>query len=152
MKKILSFLFAFTLLFAVGAKAQFGTAYAFPLVQGDTLTNTDTVAKVIKTTAGYSEIGVQVNLNKISGTVAGKVYLFASNDTRSYFLIDSASYAAIPAGASGSVFGAIGSYTHTAYIKATGSPWVYYTVAATSSGTVSAPVQVLYTLRKTITQ
>ena len=147
MKKFL-FLSLFMLTLSFASHAQFGAPAAFPLAAGDTLNNTDTVAKVIKATAGYSVVGIQVNLNKLSGTVAGKVYVYASMDSRNYAVIDSASYTAVPAGASGSVFGAIGSYTHTAILKEDRTPYAYYLVAATSSGTVSAPVQVVYTLRK----
>lgn len=136
----------------LGAKAQFGSAAVFPLVAGDTLNNVDSVAKIITASAGYKDLGIQVNLNKLSGTVGGKVYLYASMDKRNYTLIDSASYNAIPVGGSGSIFGVSNGYTHVAIISRTGTPFTNYLVVPTSSGTVSAPIQVSYTLRKYITQ
>lgn len=151
MKNIL-ILFSFLLIGFV-SKAQFGQAATFPLVKGDTLNNVDTVAKVITATAGYADIGVQVKVNVLSGTLTGKVYLYASMDNRNYALIDSsANYAPIPAGATGSTFGAPNGYTHTATIRERGVPFTYYLVAPVSSGTVSAAVQVSYTLRKYSTQ
>ena len=150
MKNILIIL-AF-LLIGVASKAQFGSAATFPLVQGDTLTNTDTIAKVITASAGYNAIGIQVKVNVLSGTLAGKVYLYASMDTRNYALIDSASYASVPAGATNSVFGPSAGYTHVAILNETKAPFTRYLIAPVSSGTVSAPIQVSYTLRKYSTQ
>lgn len=150
MKNILIIL-AF-LLIGVASKAQFGSAATFPLVQGDTLTNTDTIAKVITASAGYNAIGIQVKVNVLSGTLAGKVYLYASMDTRNYALIDSANYVVIPAGATGSVFGPPIGYTNVATLNETKAPFTRYLIASVSSGTVSAPIQVSYTLRKYSTQ
>ena len=150
MKNILIIL-AF-LLIGVASKAQFGSAATFPLVQGDTLTNTDTIAKVITASAGYNAIGIQVKVNVLSGTLAGKVYLYASMDTRNYALIDSANYVVIPAGSTGSVFGPPIGYTHVAILNETKAPFTRYLIAPVSSGTVSAPIQVSYTLRKYSTQ
>jgi hypothetical protein len=127
------------------ANAQFGRAASFPLVAGDTLTNTDTVAKVITATAGYSASGIQVNLTKLSGTVAGKAYLYQSLDGINYVVTDSASYTTLstttPSIQSPSV-------TATAMFSKNPVPSVYYEVVATSSGTVSMVCRVLYTLRK----
>lgn len=116
-----------------------------PLVAGDTLNNTDTVTKVIKVTSGYSCGSIQVNLNKISGTVAGKAYLYQSLDGFNYQVSDSATYATlsttVPAIATPSV-------TAIAVFQKTMLPSVYYAVVATSSGTVSAQIRVLYTSRR----
>lgn len=72
------------------AKAQEATL--MPLVAGDstsTSTSLDTVSKVIRVTAGYSAIGIQVVTTKISGTVAGKAYLYGSLDGTNYEILDS---------------------------------------------------------------
>ena len=128
--------------------AQFGTPATFPTVAGDTLNNVDTVAKVISASAGYNEIGIQVNLNQISGTVAGKVYLYGSMDNTNFTIVDSATYHTVAPGNATSTFGVRNGYTHMATMTETHAPYWRYIVAATSTGTVSAPVQVLYTLRK----
>ena len=150
MKKLL--IICSFLLIGIASQAQFGSAATFPLAKGDTLNNVDTVAKVITATTGYNAIGIQVNVNVLSGTLAGKVYLYASMDNRNYSLIDSASYASVPAGATNSVFGPSAGYTNVAVIKEIGVPFTHYLVAPTSSGTVSAQVRVSYTLRKYSTQ
>lgn len=50
-----------------------------PLVAGDTLTNTDTVDKYLpQFSGGYSGIAIAPFVNKVSGTAAGKVYLYES--------------------------------------------------------------------------
>ncbi|MBS1915664.1 MAG: hypothetical protein JST87_05265 [Bacteroidetes bacterium] len=131
--------------FCFQSHAQFATATTFPLIAGDTLTNTDTVTKVIKATAGYEASSIQVNLNKISGTIGGKVYLFQSDDGVNFIVTDSANYTTLstttpsiqtPSATASAIF--LKNPIHS----------VYYLVAATSTGTVSAQVRVLYTLRK----
>lgn len=141
----------FLMVFTMGvteSKAQIGGAIAIPHVAGDTLTNTDSVFKVVSNSGLAATINVQVNLNKLSGTVAGMVYLYKSNDTRNWVLADSASYTAIPAGVSGTAFGAVGSYTHTAQISVVPAPATRYGILATSSGTVSADTQFLYAIKQ----
>jgi len=141
-----------TVTFSVASRAQFSTAYTFPVVAGDTLNNVDSVAKLVRATAGYNCMGFKADLNKLSGTVAGKLYLYASNTNDSWALIDSATYSPIPAGVSGTTMGALNGYTHTAVIQEPRVPWTYYLVVPTSSGTVQAPVRVSYILRKNIAQ
>lgn len=71
-------LFIFALFVGIGsASAQSVTA--MPLVAGDTLTNTDTVDKYLpQFSGGYSGIAIAPFGNKVSGTAAGKVYLYES--------------------------------------------------------------------------
>jgi hypothetical protein len=146
-------LFKFMLMFAViaatclhSAHAQTGTASAFPLIAGDTLVNTDTVFKKIPITAGYSSMGVQVNLKKGTGTLGGKVYLYTSLDGANYLLTDSASFTAVPTFATTL---ASTSYTHVAVISKVAPAGASYIVAATQAGSLTAsPVQVLYTSRR----
>ena len=152
MKKFITILSVILCLATITSNAQVGGAYAFPLAAGDTLTNTDTAARSFLVSGGYQTMNIQVNLNKLSGTVAGKVYLYAASDARNYTLIDSSSYVAIPAGAGSSIFGAVGGYTHVARIKVSSPGDTKFLVAATSSGTVSAPVQFIYALKKHLNQ
>jgi hypothetical protein len=89
MKKLI-FLFALVLGFTISAKSQ--SATKFPTIVGDTIITTgslDTVFKVIPATTGYSALGIQVVTTKISGTVAGKAYLYGSLDGVNYVISDS---------------------------------------------------------------
>src|ERR1700744_5749945 len=149
MKKIF-FLLALVASFAFvnTATAQYNTARVFSLQVGDTLNNTDSAIRVFQNTVGIASMGIQVNLNKISGTVAGKVYLYASNDSRAWNLIDSANYNLIPVGGIGSTFGPLGNYQYSAAINRPTAPFQYYAIVATSSGTVSAATQFEITTRK----
>ena len=151
MKKILFLLLlvGVTALSVNTAHAQKGYAAIMPTVQGDTLNNADTVAKLITASAGYSVMGIQVNLTKISGTVAGKVYLYQSLDKVNYTLTDSAVYSTAPTFTSTIYPGGITpTATNVAIFQKNTTPSVYYMVEAVSSGTVSAALQVLYTTRQ----
>lgn len=145
MKKFLILFVAIALSF--GAKAQFGNAAVFPTIAQDTLVNTDTVSKVIKATAGYNAIGVQINIKVSTGTLAGKAYIYQSMDGVNYQATDSAAYVATVTSSYSTP-----TYTNTAYFTKQTVPGVYYRIWAISTGTVSAPVQVLYTLRKNVSQ
>lgn len=75
--KYIMFLFAIVLSVATTTHAQSVTTMA--LVAGDTCTNTDTVDKYLpQFSGGYSGICIAPFVNKVSGTVAGKVYLYES--------------------------------------------------------------------------
>ncbi len=140
MKQFISILLALVL-FGSTAKAQ--TWSTFPVIAGDTLNNADTVTKSFPVTAGYSVMGIQVNLKKISGTVAGKAYLFRSSDGVSYQLIDSASYTAVP---TGSMFST--TVTNVAQFEKPYPSGGKYLVNAVSSGSVSARVTMQYVVRR----
>ena len=147
MKKLFLFLLVISVSFA--SQAQFGRAAAFQLSAGDTLTNTDTISKVITATAGYNAMGVQVLINKLSGTLTGKAIIYQSLDGINYQQTDSVTtFSGIPSWSVGSA----PTYTNSAYFQKVTVPGVYYKVSIISSGTVSAPIKVLYTLRKDITQ
>lgn len=139
---------AFTLLLGMVAflpqsHAQFGTALTLPLIAGDTLNNVDTVFKAITTTAGYRDLGVQVLIKKISGTVAGKLILWGSMDGINYVATDSMSYAlTTPSSLITPTF------DNLAYVNKSGTPFTNYAILCTSTGTISAQVRVKYTLRR----
>ena len=146
MKKL--FLFLLVISIGLASEAQFGRAAAFQLSAGDTLTNTDTISKVITATAGYNAMGVQVLVNKLSGTLTGKAIIYQSLDGTNYQQTDSVTtFSTIP-----SWTGLTPTYTNSAYFQKVTVPGVYYKVSIISSGTVSAPIKVLYTLRKDVTQ
>lgn len=146
MKKL--FIIAIVLCTSFGASAQFGHAATFPLILGDTLTNVDTVSKVITMTAGYNEVGIQISANKVSGTLTGKVYLQGSMLGVDYITTDSTAWAAYVATSY-----SVNANTNYVYFTKVNAPFVYWRVLAqSSSGTVSAPVTVSYTLRKNISQ
>jgi len=113
-----------------------------PLAAGDTLSQSssaDTVSKVIRVTAGYSALGIQVNQTKLSGTGSGKAYLYGSLDGTNYVLTDSsAAFTDIT--------------TNVAFFTKVTTPYTYYKVMARpvagSTGTQTAIVRVYYVLRK----
>ena len=146
-------MFAFVAIITNAQTMPYARAYKFPTVAGDTLTNVDTVSKVITASAGYSVIGIQVGLTKLSGTVAGKAYLFQSLDGLNYLLTDSASYTATPTFPATITNGAAITPTVTniaTFYKQT-TPSVYYLVEVVSSGTGSAIATVSYTARQYFT-
>lgn len=129
------------------AKAQtsaFGSGLLFPLVAGDTATTTDSCIKVITTTAGYRDMGIQVYLNKLSGTPAGKLILLSSMDGVTYTQTDSIALSTP----------AVNSKTApkaflTGQLSKVGTPFTHYIVIVTNTAaTSSGQVQVWYTLRK----
>lgn len=138
MKKFLFILFVLSLSVAMNAQ----NATLMPLAAGDTLAqsaSSDTVTKVIRATAGYSAIGIQVNMTKLSGTGSGKAYLEGSLDGTNYVLTDSSS-----------AFTDI--TTNVAQFSKTSAPWTYYRVRVrpmgAATGTQSSIVRVYYVLRK----
>ena len=145
MKKLLVLILLFSAAFT--SKAQFGRAALFPTIAQDTLTNVDSVSKVIVATAGYNAMGVQVNVKKISGgNVTGKAYIYESLDGVNYIITDSASYVAVPAWSYTTA-----TATHVAIFNKATVPGVYYNILAVSTDTtLSAAVKVQYTLRKSI--
>lgn len=118
------------------------SATLLPLIAGDTLSqsaSSDTVTKVIRATAGYSAIGIQVNQTKLSGTGSGKVYLYGSLDGTNYVVTDSsAAFTDVT--------------TNTAFFTKVTAPYTYYKVQArpmgAATGTQSAIVRVYYVMKK----
>lgn len=145
-KMILLLLIGFALsLTATTAHAQ--SATVMPTILGDSLVNTDTVFKKISVTAGYSKLGIQADVKKGTGTLTGKMYIYASMNGSAFTLVDSASYASIPTFSTALV--STTTFTNTAYKELTVPAGTKYLVACTSSATLaSSPVVVSYTLRK----
>lgn len=121
---------------AIPVSAQRATL--MPLVAGDTVVNAATVNKTFTVTAGYSVVGIQFVLTKISGTVAGTVTPQVS--------LDGTNYITLP-GASAHTSTDVATNSNAWYITG-GVPWQYIRVKGTGSGTMSAQLRVYYVLRK----
>jgi len=134
------------LMFTIQSNAQSGNAYTFPVVEGDSLATADTVFKKISITAGYSSVGIQVDIKKGTGTLDGKFYLYKSVNGSNYVLSDSASFSAVTTHAT---LISNGGYTHTAIIEKVAPAGTRYIAAAAQTGSLTAsPVRVSYTARK----
>jgi len=135
MKKIL---FLFLIIAAVSVNAQTASPFGVNArAKGDTLTNADTLVKTFTSTAGYLFAAVQLNVKKISGTVAGTIKIEGSADNGSNFI---------------TLTTANDTLTNTSNTKAyvfTYSPAYYdhYKVTVITSGTVSAKLLPFYTLK-----
>jgi len=131
MKKLFLFL---ALVIGLQTVTHAQSATLMPLVAGDTLTNTDTLYKVITATAGYSALGIQPVVNKISGTVAGNVILQSSLDGVNYVNTDTLALtdAAI----------------NTKLFSKVTTPFTYYRLRFITSGTQSYVPRIYYVLRK----
>lgn len=149
MKKLLVFSLLLGFLFTVTATAKaqtspFGNGQLITLAAGDTLVNVDSVMKFITTTAGYRDIGIQVYVNKLTGTPAGKAILMSSMDGVTYLQTDSIALA------SPQVNSAVTPKAFlTAQFSKTVAPFTHYMVMVTNTAsTTTAQVQVWYTLRR----
>jgi hypothetical protein len=137
------FLVILSVVVGIASTAMAQRATLFPLVAGDTLTTSssrDTVTKVITATAGYSALGIEVVTTKVSGTVAGKAYLYSSLDGTNYTLTDSSAAFA-------------NQTTNTAFFTKTTTPYVYYKVTVQdaiggATSTQANIVRIYYVLRK----
>jgi hypothetical protein len=152
MKKylILSALFAAFACMSITAHAQsspYGNGQRFLLAAGDTVTTTDSCIKIINATGGYRDLGVQVYLNKLSGTPAGKLILLSSMDGVTYTQTDSIALASPPVNSKTTPAAFL-----TAQLSKTGTPFTYYMVIITNTAaTSSGQVRVWYTLRRQLT-
>lgn len=132
MKRILGLLLVMGLLICESSSAQRATV--FPLVGADSLTNADTVTKIITATAGYDGIVIQPVVTKVSGTAAGTVILSQSLDGVNYVPTDTLTLT--------------NTATQTTIWSKKSPVPVYYKVVGTSSGTVVEILRVYYVLRK----
>lgn len=131
MKKL--FLFV-ALVIGLATATQAQNATLMPLVAGDTLTNADTLYKVITATAGYSALGIQPVVTKISGTVAGNVILQSSMNGVNYVNTDTLALT--------------DAATNTKLFSKVTTPFVYYRLQFITSGTQSYVPRIYYVLRK----
>jgi len=131
MKKLL-FLFALVIGMVSASFAQ--SATLMPLIAGDTVNNGGTVTKIFTATAGYSALGVQPVITKISGTVGGTAILSRSLDGVNYVNTDTLTLTNVA--------------TNTTIFAKVTTPAVYYKLAVTGTGTMAAQVRLYYVLRK----
>lgn len=79
-------------MFALFAGPAISQVQQFKVIQGDTIiasAGLDTTSKTLPATAGYSNLAIQINATKISGTVSLKAYLYVSVDAVNYIVSDS---------------------------------------------------------------
>lgn len=144
MKKLLLFLLSSVLLMGLmttPTETNAQTPVLMPLVAGDTVVNGASVTKAFKLTAGYSIIGVQFVLTKISGTVGGTTTLQVSHNGTNWFTAPG-----ITAHTNTDVT------TNTLGWSVTGAPWLWYRINSTGTGTMSAQLRVYYLARKYSTE
>jgi hypothetical protein len=141
MKKIVFLLvMVISMLSFTESKAQ--NASLMALAAGDTLVTSaskDTVDKILRVTAGYSAMGIQVIVTELSGTTVGKAYLYSSLDGTNYVVTDSsAAFTDVT--------------TNTAEFTKVTTPYTYYKVQVRSANgaasTQSNIVRVYYVLRR----
>lgn len=111
-----------------------------PLLAGDTLvmsSSSDTVTKVITATAGYSAAAFKVKLTEISGTTAGKVYLYGGDGT-DYNITDSTALTDVA--------------SQIVWLTKTTTPYTHYKIEVRPMGaataTFSSIVRVSYVLKR----
>lgn len=138
MKKLLFFLALVATFFVAPAPVKAQQPVLMPLVAGDTVVNSAAVNKVFTVTAGYSVVGIQFVLTKISGTVGGT--------TTPQVSLDGTNYLTLP-GATAHTNTDVATNTNVWYITG-GVPWKYIRVRAAGTGTMSAQLRVYYVLRK----
>lgn len=152
MKKylILSALFAVLGCMSITAHAQsnpYGNGQLITLSAGDTLTNVDSVMKFINATGGYRDIGIQVYVNKLSGTPAGKLILMSSMDGVTYTQTDSIALSSPQVNSATTPAAFL-----TGQISKSGSPFTHYLIMVTNTaGSSSGQVRFWYTLRRQLT-
>lgn len=106
-----------------------------PLTAGDTVTNTGTASKIFTISGGYSGAVIQAIVTKLSGTGAGTVQLFGSEDGVNYKQIG-ADYTVTNVTTQSQIF----------YVTAPLPKFVK--ILETGSGTMSAVLTVYYDLRR----
>lgn len=125
MKKTLSILLvSFGLMLCMNSNAQVVTMTG----SGDTITNTETEYIYYKAATNYV-VSVQVQVTKLSGTVAGTVILEGSIDGTNYTTIREADTLTMT------------NTTSQGYLWTfSPSPYVYYRIKGTGSGTMAARI------------
>lgn len=109
---------------------------AFPMLSNvglssDTTANTGTSHLTLPVTQWYNTMTIQSVITKISGTVGGTVLLQGSNDGTNYNTVSS-TYADVVS------YVPTDQATNTKIFVITGSPYRYYRVSYTGTGTMSA--------------
>lgn len=135
MKKLFSLLILMAfLLTLVNVQAQTSTM----IQSGDTVINTATKACSLKVAQSYKKVTVQALITKISGTVGGTLTLQGSVDNgTTWSTVDSASF--VSDGPATFTPTNVASQTKTWIIN--GSPYLWYKLSYTGTGTMSATLK-----------
>lgn len=107
------------------------SVYSGPI---DTVVNSATNFVTLRVKSWYKTILIQPVLTKISGTVGGTVTIQGSNDGTNYVTV-SASYS------DAQTLTPTNQTTNTKLFKITGSPYAYYRVSYTGTGTMSCKLR-----------
>lgn len=124
-----------------GGKGQNGTLLSVYSNAIDTVTNTGTKTLTLRVNSWYRTVVIQPVLTKISGTVGGTVTLQGSNDGTNYVTVSSSYSDAQTLSASNVA-------TQTKLFKITGSPYAYYRLSYTGTGTMSCKIRGYVWLQK----
>lgn len=103
----------------------------------DTVTNSATNTVTLRVKSWYKTIVIQPVITKISGTVGGTVTVQGSNDGTNYTTVSS-SYS------DAQTLTPTNQTTNTKLFKITGSPYAYYRVSYTGTGTMSAKLRAYF--------
>ncbi len=132
MKNIL-ILFSLCFAFVLGANGQTSTMTN----SGDTIVNTATEACSLKVNNSYKSLSIHALITKISGTVAGTLTLQGTIDGVTWVTVDTATF----------VSDGLATYTATNVTSqskvwiVSGSPYLWFKLSYTGTGTMSATLK-----------
>lgn len=128
MKKILLVLVLFTVSYSIKAQTLMtGSA--------DTVTNTATKTNYLQLKESFGTVTIQTTVTKISGTVAGTITLKGSLDGTNYATIDT-----LACVTNKNTFATTNVASQSTAFIVDHSPYLYYMVSYTGSGTMSASI------------
>lgn len=119
---------------------------AYPALILDTVTNTATKSVYYQVQNWYQDVSLQVVVTKLSGTAAGTVTLQGSVDGTNFatvstaYLVNIASAAPYTTGG-GATLTVTNQTTNTKIFTLNGSPYQYYRLSYTGSGTMSCTIK-----------
>lgn len=118
----------------------------YPTLYLDTVTNSGTNSVTLQVQQSYQSLGIQVVVTKLSGTAAGTVTLQGSNDGSNYVTVSTAYLEAISSAApfttSGTATLSVTNVTtNTKIFVVRGSPYQYYRLSHTGSGTMACTLK-----------
>lgn len=88
-KLILLILLIFTLCIVTTSTTYAQPKQLWSVKAGDSLINTDTLVKYFNLTDDYASVVISQKVSKVSGTVAGTIHLYSSNDNSNWEVRDS---------------------------------------------------------------
>lgn len=127
---------------AIVLSGMFASAQTAMTGNGDTITNTGTKTNTLKLSGSFNQVLIQSTVTKISGTVAGTLTLQGSVDGTNYVTADSSALHKRS-------FTATNVASQSVVFVIEKSPYLYYRVSYTGSGTMSATMSSHILGRKT---